>query len=496
MAAPLHIAVDLGAGSGRVFLGGAAPGQLLLEEVRRFTYPPRRIDGHLRWDFKRIAREIDAGLQDASARAGMLGRPVQSVGVDSWGVDYGLIDSEGALVEDPISYRDERTAGAMEAAFHMMPKTEIFRRTGSQFLPINTLFQLVAHASEGFPARAAHLLLIPDLVNLLLTGRPVTEYTNATTTQLVNAGTRTWDDELIAAMRLPRQLFGPMVDAGATIGPLLPGIAGAAGLDGAIVVAPATHDTGSAVAGAPLLDGWAYVSSGTWSLVGVERPDALLDEATAAHNFTNEGGAFGTIRLLKNSTGLWILESCRREWQTAGVDVDYGHLLEKVAAAEESVGFIFPDDPRFLNPPSMLAAIAEQMRETLQEPVTTPSHVAKVVLDSLALRYGSILETIESVTGQSVRGVHIVGGGSRNAYLNQATATVTGLPVLAGPVEATVIGNVIVQAIAAGEFASLAEARRYVAARIALAHFDPKPTAQWTAARAKYQEVEERLGGR
>jgi rhamnulokinase len=253
----------------------------------------------------------------------------------------------------------------------------------------------------------------------------VTEYTNATTTQLVNAETRRWDAELIAAMALPRHLFAPLVDAGSVIGPLADDDARSTGLDGAIVVAPATHDTGSAVAGTPLLDGWAYISSGTWSLVGVERSDALIDNAAAAHNFTNEGGAFGTVRLLKNSMGLWLLESCRREWQTAGVDVDYAHLLEKVAAAEDSAGFIYPDDPRFLNPPSMLAMIAEQMRETGQEAVSSPSHVAKVILDSLALRYGSIIATIESVTGRAIRGIHIVGGGSRNAYLNQATATVT-----------------------------------------------------------------------
>ena len=494
MAAPLHVAVDLGAGSGRVFLGGASADELLIEEIRRFTYPPRRIDGHLRWDFERIVWEVQSGLREAASRAVALKRHVQSIGVDSWGVDYGLTDSDGRLIEDPICYRDERTTGAMEAAFHMMPKAEIFKRTGSQFLPINTLFQLVAHASEGFPSRAARLLLVPDLVNARLTGRAVTEYTNATTTQLVNAETRSWDAELISAMALPPHLFAPIVNAGTAIGPLADGGARSTGLEGAFVVAPATHDTGSAVAGTPLLDGWAYISSGTWSLVGVERSDALIDNAAAAHNFTNEGGAFGTVRLLKNSMGLWLLESCRREWQAAGVDVDYAHLLEKVAAAEDGAGFIYPDDPKFLNPPSMLAMIAEQMRETGQEAVSSPSHVAKVILDSLALRYGSIIATIESVTGRAIRGIHIVGGGSRNAYLNQATATVASVPVLAGPVEATVIGNVAVQAIAAGEFASLAEARRAVAEHIVPERFDPKPTARWSAARAKYEEIEGRIG--
>ena len=496
MAESLYIAVDLGAGSGRVFLGGAPADDFLIEEVRRFTYPPQRIDGHLRWDFGRIIREIQDGLKAAAIRAGELGQPVHSIGVDSWGVDYGLTDADGALIEDPICYRDERTAGAMDAAFHLVPRDEIFRRTGAQFLPINTMFQLVAHASEGIPASAAHLLMIPDLVNAFLSGRRVTEYTNATTTQLVNAGSGTWDEALISALGLPRKLFCPIVATGTTVGPLLPAIAGVAGLGGAVVVAPATHDTGSAVAGTPLQDDWAYISSGTWSLVGVERRETLIDDATRAHNFTNEGGAYGTVRFLKNSMGLWILEACRREWQVAGVDVDYGHLLERVSASADMPGLIFPDAPQFLNPTSMLAAIAEQMRETGQDAASAPAEIAKVVLDSLALRYGSIVETIESVTGHAVRGVQIVGGGSRNAYLNQATATVTGRPVLAGPVEATVIGNIVVQAIAESRFTSLADARHHVAAHVAPTRFDPKPGPQWSAARARYQDIEAQLQSR
>lgn len=492
MAESLHIAVDLGAGSGRVFLGGSSGDELLLEEVRRFTYPPRRVEGHLRWDFGRISHEIQEGLRSAVTRARELNWSVHSIGVDSWGVDYGLIDANGALIEDPICYRDERTEGAMDAAFHLVSREEMFRRTGAQFLPINTVFQLVAHASEGIPAQAAHLLLIPDLVNAFLTGQRVTEYTNATTTQLVNARSRTWDDELISALGLPRQLFCPIVQTGTVVGPLRASVAEATGLDRSVVIAPATHDTGSAVAGTPLQDDWAYISSGTWSLVGVERRETLIADATRAHNFTNEGGAFGTVRLLKNSMGLWILEACRREWQTAGVDVDYGHLLERVSASAEMAGYIFPDDSRFLNPPSMLAAIAEQLRETGQEAVSKPVDIAKVVLDSLALRYGSIIATIESVTGQTVRGVQIVGGGSRNGYLNQATATVTGLAVLAGPVEATVIGNIVVQAIAAGHFSDLGDARRHVAAHAAPLRFDPKPSPEWTAARGRYREIEER----
>jgi len=381
----------------------------------------------------------------------------------------------------------------MEAAFRRVPREEIFRRTGIQFLPINTLFQLFAHAAAGLSDRAAHLVLIPDLINALLTGRSVTEYTNATTTQMVSAATGDWDGELVEQLGLPRHLLCPIVPTGATVGPLLPRMASATGLEGAVVVAPATHDTGSAVAGTPLQDGWAYVSSGTWSLVGVEREGALIDDRVACHNFTNEGGAFGTMRLLKNSMGLWILESCRQEWKASGVDVDYARLLEEASASRGPCGLIFPDDPRFLNPPSMLAAVAGQMRETGQPAVSEPAAVTKVVLDSLALRYGAIIQTIASVTGRTVRGVQIVGGGSRNTYLNQATATVTGLSVLAGPVEATVIGNVMVQAISAGRFPSLAEARRHVAASVGSTAFEPRPSETWDAARSAYAEIEGRF---
>jgi rhamnulokinase len=489
----LYIAIDLGAGSGRVFLGGMGPGELLLEEVRRFHYPPRRLGGHLRWDFGRIVGEIHEGLQSAAATARELRRRVHSIGVDSWGVDYGLTDAGGVLLEDPICYRDERTVGAMDAAFHRVPRAEIFRRTGIQFLPINTLFQLVAHAAEGLPDRAAHLVLMPDLINAMLTGRGVTEYTNATTTQMVSAETGDWDGELVGQLGLPRHLLCPIVPTGTVVGPLLPHIASVTGLEGVVVIAPATHDTGSAVAGTPLQDEWAYISSGTWSLVGVEREGVLVDETVARHNFTNEGGAFDTVRLLKNSMGLWILESCRQEWRASGVDVDYALLLERAAATRAFCGLIFPDDPRFLNPPSMLAAVNAQMRETGQSVVSEPAAVTRVVLDSLALRYGSILRMIASITGRAVRGVQIVGGGSRNAYLNQATATVTGLPVVAGPVEATVIGNVLIQAMAAGRFASLAAARRHVAANIESTSFEPRPSEAWETARRLYAEIEGRF---
>ena len=479
----LYIAVDLGAGSGRVFLAAFDDSALRLEEVRRFRYPPARSAGHLRWDFPEIFAEIKQGLREAAARGRALGNDIRSVGVDSWGVDYGIIDAAGNLVELPICYRDERTEGTMERVFARVPRAVIFERTGIQFMSFNTLFQLEAHMHEGLDARAHTLLLIPDLINFCLTGKRVAEYTNATTTQMVNPRTGKWDYELLNRLSLPVNVLPEIISAGTNLGPIRAEL----GID-AHVVAPATHDTGSAIAGAPIPDGWAYISSGTWSLVGVERDEVLINEEVARHNFTNEGGAFGTIRFLKNVMGLWLLESCRKEWS-----VDYDALLSAVAAIENYPALIFPDDARFFNPPSMLAAIATQLTETGQETPQDPAAIAKVILDSLAFRYGSVLRRIEALTSREISGVQIIGGGSQNRYLNQATANATGLPVFAGPVEATVIGNVSVQAIAEGRFASLTEARQYVAQNLKAQQFMPQASIAGAEAKHRYDMIEARL---
>ncbi len=454
MADSLYVAVDLGAGSGRIFVGGLAPGELLLEEVRRFHYPPVQIDGHLRWNLASIFDEIKTGIRKTGQRA------------------------------------REATA---EQVFAHIPREEIYRRTGIQFLNFNTLFQLYAHAQAGIPENAARLLLIPDLINFFLSAKTVTEYTNATTTQLVNSQTSTWDKELIERLRLPAKLLSEIVTTGKVLGPVQPALVDELGLDGVKVVAPATHDTGSAIAGAPLQTGWAYISSGTWSLVGVERNSPLINEAVARANFTNEGGAFGTIRFLKNVMGLWILESCRKEWQRRGVDVDYDTLLDQVAAVENCPGLIFPDDARFFNPPIMLEAIMAQLTESGQCLPDDSSLVAKIVLDSLAFRYASVLNTIEVLTGQTIEGVQIIGGGSHNSYLNQATADATGLPVLAGPAEATVIGNLLVQAISDGRFASLDEARQHVVDNLQLASFTPRASVECEHAKRRYAHLEARF---
>lgn len=500
----LFIAVDLGAGSGRVFLAGIGPTDLTIEEVRRFSYPPTQIDEHVRWNFPKIFDEIKTGLKDASERARDLGLPILSIGIDSWGVDYGLIDAEGNLIETPVCYRDRRTHGVMHRVFARISREEIFERTGIQFLPFNTLFQLYANAEAGIPKQAERLLMIPDLVNFFLTGKAVTEYTNATTTQMLNARSTRWDCEMIDRLGLPSRLLCELVTAGSDLGLLRPALAEDLRLEGVRVIAPATHDTASAVAGTPLEDGWAFISSGTWSLVGLERASPLISAAVASSNFTNEGGAFGTIRFLKNVMGLWILESCRREWKERGLDVDYESLLKEVASIAGCGAIIFPDDQRFFNPPVMLDAIANQLLETGttfvrpegladQFPASNPALTAKTVLDSLALRYASVLRRIESLKGGKIKGVHIVGGGSRNEYLNQATATATGLPVRAGPVEATVIGNVLVQAIAAGRFSSLADARLYVGRQAKTRSYEPRPSPAWAEAARRYEQIERRL---
>lgn len=492
----LFIAIDLGAGSGRVFLAGVTADEFLLEEIRRFHYPARESEGHLRWDFAQILNETKAGLGAAAERARRLGRSIRSIGVASWGVDYGLIDGGGRLIEDPVCYRDSRTQGVMEEVLARVSREDLFTRTGLQFMAFNTLFQLYAHAQEGIPAEADKLLLIPDLVHFSLTGRAVTEYTNATTTQMIDARNRTWDLETLNQLKLPTDLLTDVVFAGSQIGPLSPELAAELGLKGAQVIAPATHDTGSAVAGAPLEDGWAFISSGTWSLVGVERSSPLINTEVLSHNFTNEGGAFDTVRFLKNVMGLWILECCRKEWGERGIDVDYDNLLLRVGEVDGCPALIFPDDVRFFKPQSMLESIAEQLRENGQNVPDDPVVITKVILDSLAFRYASVLRTTETLTGRKIKGVQIVGGGSRNDYLNQMTANAANLAVAAGPAEATVTGNVLVQAIAAKQFTSLTDARPYVAANVPVKRFTPSRSPALSEALRRYKELETRFVNR
>jgi len=486
----LYIAIDLGAGSGRVFLCDLGE-RFSLEEIHRFAYPPREEDGHLRWDFQQIFSEIKFGLKKASERAKVLNKNIYSIGVDSWAVDYGLIDKSGNLIANPVCYRDSRTENAMQKVFANISRKEIFEKTVIQFVSFNTLYQLFSE--DGNLEKADKILLLPDLINYFLTGNVFAEYTNATTTQFLNAETKDWDFELLEKLDLPANLLPKIISAGADLGFLKTEIAEELRLENVRVIAPATHDTGSAVIGAPLEKNWAYISSGTWSLVGVEINKPLINEQVARYNFTNEGGAFETIRFLKNVMGLWIFESCRKEWKAQGKDVEYENLLHEAAAIKGFQGFIFPDDERFLNPPSMLKAIAEQLGESGQIFDGNPAAVCKIIFDSLAFRYASVLKTIENLTAQKLVGIQIVGGGGRNEYLNQMTANASSLPVQAGLTEATVTGNALVQAISAGRFKDLREARSFVKNNVSLKDFSPQKTSELDVAAKKYAEIEARF---
>jgi rhamnulokinase len=484
-----HLAFDLGAGSGRAMLGSVGEDRLELAELHRFHYAPETKDGHLRWPFARVLVGIEAGLGAArAAHAGSLA----SLGVCSWGVDYGLVDADGRLLEDPIAYRDHRTDAERERVLRAVPEAELFERTGIQYLQFNTLFQLHAHVREGLPRGARRLLMIPDLVHHALCGSEHGEYTNASTTQLLDVRARGWADDLFDRLGLPRALMPELVAPGTRLGLLDPRLRRQPGSGAIPVVAPGTHDTASAVAGTPLEPGWAYVSSGTWSLVGVERATPLVGEAVARANFTNEGGAFGTIRFLKNVMGLWILESMRREWGAAGRPVALEALLSAAAAPERAPGVVFPDDARFFNPQSMTAELRRALAATGQPAPEEPAALARVVLDSLALRYASVVATIESLTGERVPGIHVVGGGCLNAYLDQATADASGRPVVAGPVEATATGNVLLQAIASGSLGSLAEGRALITRSAELRRFEPGERRGLEELRGRYLEMEER----
>ena len=469
-----HLAIDLGAGSGRVILGRFGEDDLLLKEAHRFTHPMAVAGGHLRWNANHILNEIKRGIRQAGALARDLGDPIVSVGVDSWGVDYGLVDAGNRLLEDPVCYRDERTSVRMDEVFGEVPRREIFDRTGIQFLSLNTLYQLVAHVrADGLPAGTSRLLLIADLFHTLLGGRPCCEHTLATTTQMVSAATGDWDRELLARLGLPDAILPEIVAAGTPLGTLSLSLQRELDVPAMSIVAPAAHDTASAVVATPLEPGWTFLSSGTWSLLGVELDQPLITDSAYEHNFTNEAGALGTIRFLKNVAGLWILESCRRQWGQKSPVRDYAVLAQAMTDLGSPVGTIDPDHSRFFNPPDMVAEVQASLRESGRPVPDDETRMSRVILDSLAWRYREVVGQIEHATGRPLAGIRIVGGGSRNDYLNQATANACGLPVAAGPAEATALGNLVMQAIAAGRFASLAEARAFIDRHVPAARYGP-----------------------
>jgi rhamnulokinase len=444
----LVAAVDLGASSGRVMVGRVAPDELGLTEVHRFANDPVRLPDGLHWDILRLYREVLVGLREAARAADGL----VSIGVDSWGVDHGLLDEGGRLLGDPYHYRDDRTTSAVEAVHGVVPPADLYARTGLQFLPFNTIYQLAAARGTAALEAARTMLLIPDLLGHWLSGERVTEVTNASTTGLLDVHRRRWDSELIASLGFPLSLFAPLGAPGDVIGPLRDEVRRETGASAqTLLTLVGSHDTASAVVGVPAGDRpFAYIACGTWSLVGVELDHPVLSEESRAANFTNEGGVDDRIRYLRNVMGLWLLQESLRTWDVAGSPEQLPALL--IAAAELSHGgpVIDPDDPSFLPPGDMPARIAAACLRLDQPAPATRAGLVRCILDSLAAAYGRVVRDAARLSGTSVEVVHLVGGGARNSLLCQLTADACELPVLAGPVEATALGNVLIQARARG----------------------------------------------
>ncbi len=446
--APVFGAIDIGASSGRVVAGVLAQDGLHLEVVHRFPNQATAVGGHLRWDLSGLFAEVLTGLAALATRH----PEVRSVGIDTWAVDYGLLDAEGRLLAEPVAYRDDRTAPFIDLVHRRVDPDRLYAVTGLQFLPFNTLYQLSAERQGPLWPRAAHALLLPDLLAYWLTGEQRTEATNASTTGLLDASTRSWSTELLEALGLPLDLFPPLVQPGETLGTLLPEVVARTGLDPATtVVAVGSHDTASAVVGVPAQGrSFAYVSSGTWSLVGLELDTPVLTPASRAANFTNEGGVDGRTRYLRNEGGLWLLQESLRTWAEEGHHVDQEALLAAAAALPPGGPTFDVDNPDLIAPGGMPTRISHAVAASGQSLPDDPAAIARSILDSLAVAYADTVAEAATLAGQDVDVVHVVGGGSRNALLCQLTADLSGRPVLSGPVEATALGNVAVQARAAG----------------------------------------------
>jgi rhamnulokinase len=495
---PTMLAVDLGASSGRVIAGRLERGRLRTEELSRFANGPVAVPTptgeRLHWDVLSLWAGITAGLRAAGATgaAGAAG-PVASIGIDSWAVDHGLLDPDGALLGNPVHYRDARTAGWPERLTAALPAPEHYATTGTQVQPFNTVYQLAAAAGDAQLAAAERLLMIPDLLGFWLTGRHVTELTNASTTGLLDVRSGTWSPRVLDAVRAATghdvaRLLAPVVPPATVVGGLLPHVEAELGLPGTRLVAVGSHDTASAVAAVPMAGGAAYVSSGTWSLVGLELDEPVLTEDSRAANFTNELGVDGTVRYLRNVAGLWLLQESMRTWADRGDPRDVADLVAAAADVPALRTVVDVDDPVVAPPGDMPARIADAARRTGQPVPEDPAAVTRCILDSLALAYRRAIRTASTLTGRSVEVVHVVGGGCRNALLCRLTADATGLPVVAGPVEGTAMGNLLTQALALGQIdGGLTAVREVVRASVDLVRYDPTgPDLAW-------QRAEDRL---
>ena len=490
----VFLAVDLGASSGRVVAGLFDGAKLALEEVYRFDNGGVPAAGRLQWDLLSQWQHVLRGLRAAGK---LYGSRVASVGVDTWGVDFGLLGRGDELLGNPYHYRDRRTAGILERAFAIVPREEIFAATGLQFMEFNTLYQLLAMKLADSPLldAAQSLLLIPDLFHWLLTGEKANEYTDASTTQFLNPQTGGWARDLMEKFGLPTHILGPIAQPGTRLGKIQPAVIDETGLAGVEVILPGTHDTASAVMAVPAASqpgqrpDWCYISSGTWSLMGVETPRPIINQRCYELNFTNEGGVGGTTRVLKNIAGLWLMQECRRIWKQEGREYGFDDLIQRASQSPPLAALFNPDAAAFVAPKDMPAAIRDDCSRTRQAVPQSEGAVIRAALESLALRYRMVLGYLEQLIGGRIETIHIVGGGSQNRLLNQMTADATNRRVVAGPVEATAIGNLMMQAVAQGAIGTIAQAREIIRTSFAVQEYRPKQPPAWDEAYARFAKL-------
>ncbi len=474
-----YIAVDLGAESGRVMLASLSDGKISLQQVHRFANSPLEQQDSLRWDFKKILSEIKTGIKKAFA----ITSNIESIAVDTWGVDFGLIDEKGNLIENPYHYRDRRNEGVLEKACEIIPKKDIYFNTGIQFLPFNSIYQLLAYKWQkpDVLSKASKLLFMPDLFVYFLTGKIGAEYTIASTSQMTDMKTGRWSQKLLQALDLPENILPDIIQPATNIGTLKKQIVQELNCNQIPIIAVGSHDTASAVAAIPAIDGqsWAYLSSGTWSLLGAEIPSPVINDASFKMEFTNEGGVEGSIRLLKNIMGLWLVQQCRSQWSKDGSNYDYAELTEMAAKAQPFTALIDTEYKDFLSPGNMPEKINQFLKSTRQQTIEDKGQMVRVILESLAVRYRRVLQMLEELLAKEVKVLHVVGGGSKNQLLNQLTADATGKRVIAGPVEATVVGNVVMQAVSSGHIDCIAAARQIIAASFDITEYTPHQTSSW-----------------
>ncbi|HTL72580.1 MAG TPA: rhamnulokinase family protein [bacterium] len=480
-----YLACDLGADSGRVILGTLDNGKISLEELHRFPTGATKVSGALHWEFDRLLNELKAGLKKAAAK----NLPIASISTDSWGVDYVIYDEHGQPMSPVWCYRDSRTALGVETVKEKIEWPMIYSETGIQFMALNTIYQIVTEPAARL-ATAKHILLIGDAFNYFCSGIARNEVSNASTTQLYNPHTKTWSHKLFSTLGLREDLFAPICTSGTRLGPMKKNLATEVGLPQIEVVASCSHDTGAAVAAVPASgDGWAYLSSGTWSLMGVEQPQPVINDQSRNLGFTNEIGYGDTTRLLKNIVGLWLIQESRRHWNKSGKKLEFAELETMAIAAAPFVSLINPDDPRFLSPDDMPQKIADFCRETDQPAPADIGACVRCIYESLALFYRVTLRRTERLIGSKIERLHIVGGGSKDATLNQFTANALKIPVLAGPTECAALGNILVQAIALGHLESHEAAREVVRNSFELKTFTPQDSAAWDAAAARFEKL-------